>query len=66
MTVVNIRKYPEYLEQAIAYFQQKWGNEHNLKIYIYVPTTRAIMKNTVSPILAMGIIHGVNALGSMN
>jgi len=33
MTVVNIRENPEYLEQAIAYIQSKWGNRRNKKVY---------------------------------
>jgi len=31
--VANIRKNPEYMEQAIAYFQSKWGNRRNMKVY---------------------------------
>ena len=30
MNVINIRKQPEYAEQAIAYFAKRWGNQ---KIY---------------------------------
>jgi len=33
MTVVNLREEPEYLEQAIAYIQSKWGNRRNKKVY---------------------------------
>lgn len=33
MTVINIRKYPQHMEQAIAYIQSKWGNRRNRKIY---------------------------------
>ena len=33
MKVANIRKNPEYMEQAIAYFQSKWGNRQNKKVY---------------------------------
>ena len=27
MNVINIRKQPEYAEQAIAYFAKRWGNQ---------------------------------------
>ena len=27
MNVINIRKHPEYAEQAIAYFTKRWGNQ---------------------------------------
>jgi len=33
MTVVNIRKNPEYMEQAIAYIQAQWANRRNKKVY---------------------------------
>ncbi|MCL2838927.1 MAG: GNAT family N-acetyltransferase [Oscillospiraceae bacterium] len=33
MTVINVRKNPEYKEQAIAYIQSKWGNRRNKKVY---------------------------------
>jgi len=33
MTVINIREHPEYMTQAIAYIQDKWGNRRNKKVY---------------------------------
>ena len=33
MTIVNVRENPEYKEQAIAYFQSKWGNEGSNPVY---------------------------------
>jgi len=33
MNVINVRKHPEYEEQAIAYFQKQWGNRRNKKVY---------------------------------
>jgi len=33
MTIVNVRKQPEYREQAIAYIQSKWANRRNRKVY---------------------------------
>ena len=33
MTIINIRENHEYLQQAIAYIQSKWGNRRNKKVY---------------------------------
>jgi len=33
VTVINVRKNPEYKERAIAYIQSKWGNRRNKKVY---------------------------------
>ncbi|MCL2559873.1 MAG: GNAT family N-acetyltransferase [Turicibacter sp.] len=33
LNVINVRKQPEYKEQAIAYFQKRWGNRSNKKVY---------------------------------
>jgi len=33
MTVLNIRKNPGYLEEAITYIQSKWANRRNKKVY---------------------------------
>jgi len=33
MTVVNIRKKPEYQAEAIAYIQSKWANRRNRFVY---------------------------------
>ena len=33
MKILSIREFPEYIEKAIVYFQQKWGNEESNMVY---------------------------------
>ena len=33
MTVINIRKQPEYMERGIVYIQSKWANRKNKMVY---------------------------------
>ena len=33
MNVINLRKHPQYKDQAIAYFQQTWGSEASKPLY---------------------------------
>lgn len=33
MEVISVREYPERVEEAIAYFQEKWASEESKAIY---------------------------------
>ena len=45
MIIVNIRKNPEYKEQAIAYFQSKWAEEESKKVYEDCISRSIVAKN---------------------
>ncbi|MCL2568757.1 MAG: GNAT family N-acetyltransferase [Oscillospiraceae bacterium] len=60
MIVINIRKHPEYLEQAIAYIQSQWANRRTRKVY-----EDCITKNvdTKSPLPAWYLLDGDKLIG---
>ncbi|ABR47620.1 GCN5-related N-acetyltransferase [Alkaliphilus metalliredigens QYMF] len=33
MKVISVKKYPEYKDIAIKYFQSKWANKNSMKVY---------------------------------
>jgi len=61
MIVINIRKHPEYVEQAITYIQSKWGNRRNKKVYEDCITKSIDAKNPL-PIWYL-LLDGDNIIG---
>ena len=33
MKVIHLREHPEYLQEAITYFQSKWASPASMKVY---------------------------------